>query len=98
MQLLDAYAKDPAGGGEALSVFAKENLVNALAARPQAFSVLAFAGSGFMTASVLPAINWTRRWGRRSFSKSCWTEDEDIAMNAGLVLVVLKCIAIKIRA
>ena len=42
VSLLDAYAKDPMGGGEPLSEFAKANLVPALAARPQAFSVLAF--------------------------------------------------------
>jgi ribosomal protein S18 acetylase RimI-like enzyme len=40
--LLDAYAQDPMGGGHALSTFAKANLVSALAARPQAYSVLAF--------------------------------------------------------
>lgn len=40
--LLDAYARDPAGGGEPLSDFARVNLVRELAARPQAFSVLAF--------------------------------------------------------
>ena len=140
VQLLDAYATDPAGGGEALTTFAKENLVKELAARPQAFSVLAYAGeqpvglinciegfstfacrplvnvhdvtvmashrgqrvaekmlvlveqiarergackltlevlpvqSGFTTASVSRATSWTRRWGRRSFSTSCWTD------------------------
>lgn len=42
VSLLDAYAGDPMGGGEPLSEFAKLNLVAALAARPQAFSVLAF--------------------------------------------------------
>ena len=42
MLLLDAYARDAAGGGDALSDFAKENLVKELAVRPQAFSVLAF--------------------------------------------------------
>jgi GNAT superfamily N-acetyltransferase len=46
VRLLDAYAQDPAGGGEALSEFAKTNLVRELAARPQAFSVLAFAAEG----------------------------------------------------
>lgn len=45
VMLLDAYASDPMGGGEGLSDFAKANLVNALAARPHAFSVLAFASS-----------------------------------------------------
>lgn len=42
VSLLDVYARDPMGGGEPLSDFAKANLVSALAARPQAFSVLAF--------------------------------------------------------
>ncbi len=43
VSLLDAYARDPMGGGQPLSAFALANLVPALAARPQAFSVLAFA-------------------------------------------------------
>lgn len=43
LRLLDAYARDPMGGGEPLSEYAKTHLVPALAARPQAFSVLAFA-------------------------------------------------------
>lgn len=40
--LLDAYASDPMGGGQPLSAFARTHLVAALAARSQAFSVLAF--------------------------------------------------------
>lgn len=52
VSLLDAYAQDPMGGAEPLSEFAKVNLIPALAARPQAFSVLAFddvdgLGGGF---------------------------------------------------
>lgn len=43
VRLLDAYAQDPMGGGVPLSDYAKTHLVAALAARPQAFSVLAFA-------------------------------------------------------
>ena len=42
VNLLDAYARDPMGGGESLTEFAKAHLVSSLAARPQAFSVLAF--------------------------------------------------------
>lgn len=42
VSLLDAYASDPMGGGEALSDFAKTHLVASLAARPHAYSVLAF--------------------------------------------------------
>lgn len=67
VQLLDAYAQDPAGGGEGLSAFAKMHLVQALAARPQAFSVLAFDGDqpvglincieGFSTFACRPLVN-----------------------------------------
>ncbi len=46
VSLLDAYTRDPMGGGEPLSEFARIHLVPALAARPQAFSVLAFGGAG----------------------------------------------------
>ena len=42
VQLLDAYARGPMGGAEPLSEFARTHLVASLAARPQAFSVLAF--------------------------------------------------------
>ncbi|OYT91487.1 MAG: GNAT family N-acetyltransferase [Burkholderiales bacterium PBB3] len=68
--LLHAYALDPMGGGEGLSDFAKTALVPALAARPQAFSVLAFAGAddgtpvglvncieGFSTFACKPLVN-----------------------------------------
>ncbi len=44
--MLDAYARDPMGGGEALSEFARLNVVSELAKLPRAFSVLAFAGDG----------------------------------------------------
>lgn len=68
--LLDAYALDPMGGSEGLSDFAKTALVPALSARPQAFSVLAFAGEddstpvglvncieGFSTFACKPLVN-----------------------------------------
>ena len=42
--LLDAYATDPAGGGEPLSEHAKCNLAAQLALRPQAFSLIAWDG------------------------------------------------------
>ena len=46
LALLDGYAQDPMGGGEPLSDYARTHLLEALAARPQIFSVLAFYGSG----------------------------------------------------
>ncbi len=65
--LLDAYACDPAGGGEGLSDFAKQRLVSELAARPQAYSVMAFDGTqpvglvncieGFSTFACKPLVN-----------------------------------------
>lgn len=70
VMLLDAYASDPLGGGEPLSDFARTNLVASLAARPQAFSVLAFLGNddatpvglvncieGFSTFACRPLVN-----------------------------------------
>jgi ribosomal protein S18 acetylase RimI-like enzyme len=70
VMLLDAYASDPMGGGEPLSDFAKGHLVSSLAARPQAYSVLAFASAddsvpvglvncieGFSTFKCLPLVN-----------------------------------------
>jgi ribosomal protein S18 acetylase RimI-like enzyme len=67
VSLLDAYARDPAGGGVPLSEFAKSHLAPALASRPQAFSVLAFDGDqavglincieGFSTFACRPLVN-----------------------------------------
>jgi len=67
VDLLNAYAQDPAGGSKGLSAFVKTNLVKELAARPQTFSVLAFDGDvpvglvncieGFSTFECKPLIN-----------------------------------------
>ena len=42
VDLLDAYASDPAGGGEGLCDDVKRGLIPAMASRPDAFSVLAW--------------------------------------------------------
>ncbi len=67
LELLDHYARDPAGGGAPLSDYAKAHLVAALAARPFVFSVLAFDGDapvglinaveGFSTFACKPLVN-----------------------------------------
>ncbi len=67
VELLDAYARDPMGGATPLSAYAREHLVAALAARPQAYSVLAFVGGqpvglvncieGFSTFACKPLVN-----------------------------------------
>ena len=65
--LLDAYARDPAGGGMPLDAKVLADLPEALAARPQAFSVLAYDGErpvglvncieGFSTFACKPLVN-----------------------------------------
>ena len=67
VELLDAYARDPAGGGEPLSDYARDHLIDSLAARPFIFSVLAFDGDtpvglvnaieGFSTFACRPLVN-----------------------------------------
>ena len=67
VDLLDSYARDPAGGGTALAPEVLAGLPEALAARPQAFSVLAYDGAqavglvncieGFSTFACKPLVN-----------------------------------------
>jgi ribosomal protein S18 acetylase RimI-like enzyme len=67
VELLDHYARDPAGGGAPLPDYARAHLVAALAARPVIFSVLAFDGDapvglvnaieGFSTFTCKPLVN-----------------------------------------
>lgn len=67
VDVLDGYACDPAGGGTPLTAEVKQGLPAALAARPQAFSVLAFDGElpvglincieGFSTFACRPLVN-----------------------------------------
>lgn len=67
VELLDAYARDPAGGGAGLAAEVLAGLPEALAARPQAFSILAFDGEqpvglvncieGFSTFACRPLVN-----------------------------------------
>lgn len=67
VSLLDAYAKDPAGGGRGLSSEVMRDLPAALAQRAQAFSVLAFEDDaavglvncieGFSTFACRPLVN-----------------------------------------
>jgi len=67
VELLDSYARDPAGGGEGLAEAVKRQLPSALAQRPDAFSVIAYmddkpAGlincfEGFSTFACKPLVN-----------------------------------------
>ena len=67
IELLDAYSRDPMGGGQPLDKFARDNLVAVLGARATAFGVIAFldktpAGlincfEGFSTFACKPLAN-----------------------------------------
>jgi len=67
VELLDAYARDPMGGGEPLRSEVRERLPSALAAHPGAFSLIARvdgepAGlancfTGFSTFAAAPLVN-----------------------------------------
>lgn len=67
IELLDEYARDPMGGGQPLSAFAKANLAAALAKRPDALSLLAYLDGravglinsfeGFSTFACKPLLN-----------------------------------------
>jgi ribosomal protein S18 acetylase RimI-like enzyme len=103
--LLDAYASDPAGGGEPLSDFAKANLVRELAARPQAYSVIAFDGEqpvglvncieGFSTFACRPLVNVhdvavLASHRGRGIAEQMLREAERIAIERGAVKMTLE--------
>lgn len=65
--MLDAYAKDPMGGGEGISDEVKESLIDEMAKRDHVFSLLAYDGDtpvgvancveGFSTFAAKPLMN-----------------------------------------
>jgi ribosomal protein S18 acetylase RimI-like enzyme len=67
IMLLDAYARDPMGGGAALPALVRESLVPQLAQQPHAFSLLAYGDgqaiglancfTGFSTFVAKPLVN-----------------------------------------
>jgi len=67
LALMELYARDPMGGGRGLSDFTRAHLVGALARRPSAHGILAFAGAepaglaicleGFSTFACRPLLN-----------------------------------------
>lgn len=106
--LLDAYASDPAGGGEPLSDFVKANLVRELAARPQAYSVLAFDGDqpvglvncieGFSSFKCRPLVNVhdvavLASHRGRGIAEAMLAEAERIAVERGAVKMTLEVLS-----
>jgi GNAT superfamily N-acetyltransferase len=108
VMLLDAYASDPAGGGEPLSDFAKTHLVHELAARPQAYSVLAFDGEapaglvncieGFSTFACKPLVNVhdvavLASHRGRGMAEAMLAEAERIAVERGAIKMTLEVLS-----
>ncbi len=108
VMLLDAYASDPAGGGEPLSDFVKTHLVRELAARPQAYSVLAFDGEapvglvncieGFSSFACKPLVNVhdvavLASHRGRGIAEAMLAEAERIAVERGAVKMTLEVLA-----
>lgn len=106
--LLNAYASDPAGGGEPLSDFVKANLVRELAARPQAYSVLAFDGDqpvglvncieGFSSFKCKPLVNVhdvavLASHRGRGIAEAMLAEAERIAVARGAVKMTLEVLS-----
>lgn len=106
--LLDAYASDPAGGGEPLSDFVKDNLARELAARPQAYSVLAFDGEqpvglvncieGFSSFKCKPLVNVhdvavVASHRGRGIAEAMLAEAERIAVERGAVKMTLEVLS-----
>ena len=108
VMLLDAYASDPAGGGEPLSDFAKTHLVRELAARPQAYSVLAFEGEapvglvncieGFSSFACKPLVNVhdvavLASHRGRGIAEAMLAEAERIAVGRGAIKMTLEVLS-----
>lgn len=108
VMLLDAYASDPAGGGQGLSDFARANLVPGLATRPQAYSVLAFDGAqpvglvncieGFSTFACKPLVNVhdvavLASHRGRGIAEQMLAEAEVIARERGAVKLTLEVLS-----
>lgn len=108
VMLLDAYASDPAGGGHPLSDFTKQHLMRELAARPQAYSVLAFDGEapvglvncieGFSTFACKPLVNVhdvavLASHRGRGIAEAMLAEAERIATERGAVKMTLEVLS-----
>ena len=108
VELLDAYARDPAGGSEALSEFARTNLIAELATRPFIFSVLAFEGGaaiglvnaieGFSTFACRPLVNVhdvvvLPGHRRRGVAAQMFAEVEAIARERGACKLTLEVLS-----
>ncbi|WP_339531289.1 GNAT family N-acetyltransferase [Pseudomonas mucidolens] len=104
-RLLDHYAQDPMGGGQALSADLLQQLPAELAKRPHAFSVLAFVGGepaglvncfeGFSTFACRPLVNVhdvvvMDRYRGLGLSQKMLQKVEEIARQRGCCKITLE--------
>lgn len=106
--LINSYASEPTGGGKPISDFVKNNLVNELAKRPYAFSVLAFDGpmavgvtncfEAFSTFNCKPLVNIhdvavREAYRGKGISQLMLKKVEDIARDKGCCKLTLEVLS-----
>ena len=105
IQLMDAYALDPMGGGQGLSSYAKANLLAELAKRRSAHVILAFVDTkpaglvvcleGFSTFACKPLLNIhdavvALPYRGRGLSRLLLQKAEEIALDLGCCKLTLE--------
>lgn len=103
--LLDGYARDPMGGGEPLSAYARAHLAETLAARPGTHVLLAYAGAqpvgllnafeGFSTFACRPLlavhdIAVAPGWRGQGIGQRLLAEAEAVAREIGACKLTLE--------
>jgi ribosomal protein S18 acetylase RimI-like enzyme len=111
--LLDAYARDPMGGGEPLSDAVRTSLIPGLASQPTAFSLLAYDGAdaiglvncfwGYSTFAARPLVNIhdavvLAGFRGKGVARALFAEIERIAAEAGACKVTLEVLSGNERA
>ena len=105
VMLLNEYAKDPMGGGEPLSDYTKNNLINNLKRQNNVFTILAYvdgkaAGisncvTGFSTFNAKPLVNFhdvavVKAYRGQGLTKLMFEKVEEIATEMGCCKLTLE--------
>jgi GNAT superfamily N-acetyltransferase len=105
VELLDAYARDPMGGGEPLKATVRKNLARELGRREAVHVLLAFVGEeaaglaicmeGFSSFACKPLLNIhdfvvIAKYRRRGVSRALMARIEQLAKNLGCCKITLE--------
>ncbi len=105
MYLLNEYAKDPMGGGEPISEYVQDNLIQTMSTLPYVFSVLCYiddkpAGlvncvEGFSTFACKPVVNIhdavvLEPYRGKGINEKMFDKVEEIALNRGACKLTLE--------